>query len=66
MDDTTKLKTTIEVDVESYGNGTYDVYISHAGSSGAHYDKIDAKTIGEYTADLIDTLEESHSGKSYL
>lgn len=61
-----ELQTTISVDIKSNGNGTYDTYISTEGSSGSHYEAINAQTIGEYTADLIDTLEEVASGKSYL
>lgn len=60
-----KLQNTISIDIKSNGDGTYDTYISTE-SSGSHYEAITAQTIGEYTADLIDTLEESASGKSYL
>ena len=61
-----KLETTISIDVISNENGTYDTYISTENSSGSHYNAIDAKTIGEYTADLIDCLEEEASGNTYL
>lgn len=60
------MQSVIEIDVRSNGDGTYKAYISHEGSSGTQYDAIDAKTIGEYTADLIDTLEEAETGNSYL
>lgn len=60
------LQNTITIDIKSHDNGTYDTYIATEGSSGSHYDAINAKTIGEYTADLIDTLEEAASGKSYI
>lgn len=59
------VRTTIEIDIETFKNGTYDAYISHEGSSGASYKKINARQIGEYTADLIDTLEEADSGESF-
>lgn len=61
-----ELQTTISIDIKSNGDGTYDTYIATEGSSGSHYGAINAQTIGEYTADLIDTLEEAASGKSYL
>lgn len=61
-----KLETSITVDVISNEDGTYNTYISHEGSSGEQYDDIDAKTIGEYVADLVDCLEEAASGNLYL
>lgn len=60
------LDTIISVDVKSNNDGTYDTYIATENSSGSHYPAIDANKIGEYVADLIDTLEEEDSGKSYL
>ncbi|MBO5435147.1 hypothetical protein J6A31_04925 [bacterium] len=60
------LDTTILVDVKSNGDGTYDTYIATENSSGSHYPAIIANTVGEYVADLIDTLEEEDSGKSYI
>ena len=62
----TPLKTTITVDIISHQDGTYDTYIATENSSGAHYDAINATTIGNYVADLVDSLEEAYSGKSYL
>lgn len=59
------MNTTISVDVQGK-DGKYDVWIATESSSGSHYRDIDANKIGEYTADLIDTLEEADSGKSYL
>lgn len=59
------MNTTISVDVQGK-DGKYDVWIATEGGSGAHYHDIDATKIGEYTADLVDTLEEAESGKSYL
>lgn len=56
----------ISVDVQTFGNGHYDTYISTEGSSGAHYPDATAAQIGEYVADLIDTLEEEYNGNSYL
>lgn len=62
----TTLKTTITVDIVSHKDGTYNAYIATENSSGSHYDAINAATIGDYVADLIDSLEEAYSGKSYL
>lgn len=59
------MNTTISVDIQG-NDGKYDVWIATEGSSGSHYHDIDTAKIGEYTADLVDTLEESESGKSYL
>lgn len=59
------MNTTISVDVQGK-DGKYDVWIATEGGSGAHYHDIDATKIGEYTADLVDTLEEAESGKCYL
>ena len=59
------MNTTISVDVQGK-DGKYDVWIATEGGSGAHYHDIDATKIGEYTADLVDTLEEAESGKSHL
>lgn len=59
------MNTTISVDVQGK-NGKYDVWIATEGTSGNHYRDIDAAKIGEYTADLVDTLEEAETGKSYL
>lgn len=61
-----KLQTTISVDIKSNEDGTYDAWIATESSSGSHYPRIDAKHIGKYVADLVDTLEEASSGKSYL
>ena len=55
----------ISVDIKSNNNGTYDTYIVTETSSGEHYPKATASEIGEYVADLIDTLEED-TGNSYL
>lgn len=59
------MNTTISVDVRG-NDGKYDVWIATEGGSGAHYRDIDAAKIGDYTADLVDTLEEAESGKSHL
>ena len=59
------MNTTISVDAQGK-DGKYDVWIATEGGSGAHYHDIDATKIGEYTADLVDTLEEAESGKSHL
>lgn len=59
------MNTTISVDVQG-NDGKYDVWIATEGSSGSHYRDIDAAKIGEYTADLVDALEEAESGKSHL
>ena len=62
------MKNVITIDIESMSdnNGKYDVWIADEGGSGAHYQNIDAQTVGDYTADLIDCLEEADSGESYL
>ena len=59
------MRRTIEVDIEGQGP-KYDVYISHEGSSGSHYPEATAGQVGDYVADLIDCLQESESGQSYL
>lgn len=60
------MENTIFVDVKSNGNGKYDVWMSTKGNSGEHYPNLDAAEIGEYTADLVDCLEEADTGKRYL
>lgn len=59
------MNTTISVDVQG-SDGKYDVWIATDSGSGSHYRDIDAAKIGEYTADLVDTLDEAETGKSYL
>lgn len=51
----------ISIDLISYGNGSFDAYIAHDCSSGAHYDKIDKETIGKYVVDLIGDLEKNYT-----
>lgn len=58
--------TNISVDIMSNHDGTYDVYISTECSSGSHYPCITAAEIGDNVADLVDTLEEAATGKSFL
>lgn len=53
-----KLNTMITVDVKGNENGTYDAYIATECSSGSHYPEITADKIGEYVADLIESLNE--------
>ena len=48
----------ISVDVEHMEDGTYDVYISHEGSSGLHYQHVTAKEIGVLVEEEIETLNE--------
>lgn len=61
------MKNEITVDIESTKEeGKYDTWITSANCSGEHYPSITAKEIGENVADLIDTLEEGSSGKSFL
>lgn len=60
------LDTTVNIDIKSNNDGTYDAYIADICSSGAHYPAVSADKIGEHVADLIDTLEEATSGKSYF
>lgn len=61
-----KLLTNISLEVDTNHDGTYDIYLSTECSSGAHYENISAAKIGEYVADLVDTVEEANSGNSYL
>lgn len=56
----------ISVEVEFLGKGRYNTYISTECSSGANYPNITAKDIGSFVTDLVDTLEEEHSGESYV
>ena len=51
---------TISVDVELLSDGSYDVWISTEGSSGAHYTGISADTIGNNVADLVESLAENY------
>ena len=60
-----KLLTNISVEVNTNHDGTYDIYLSTECSSGEHYENISAAKIGEYVADLVDTVEEADSGNSY-
>lgn len=56
----------IHIDIKSNNDGTYDTYIATENSSGSHYKNINATQIGKHVAELVDVLEESNSGKSYL
>lgn len=60
------MENTINVDIISNGNGTYDTWISTEGSPGAHYPDASAEKIGVHVADLVDCLEEADSGRHYL
>lgn len=53
-----KLYENISIEIKGNGDGTYDTYIATESCSGEHYEAITAETIGEYVADLIDTLED--------
>lgn len=58
--------TEISITVDSHEDGTYDIYMATENSSGETCNNITARKIGENVADLIDTLEEANSGKSFL
>ena len=46
------------IDVILLNNGKYDVYISHSGSSGSHYENIIADDIGRLVADEVECFAE--------
>lgn len=48
------------VDVELQDNKLLDVYLSHEGSSGAHYKNVTSDKIGELLARLIDSVIENN------
>ena len=51
---------TISVDVELLSDGSYDVWISTEGSSGAHYRGISPSDVGSNVADLIECIAENY------
>ena len=55
----TKLGT-FEADVQLLEDGTFDAYISHEGSSGAHYEHVTADRIGVLVADDIECIAENY------
>lgn len=52
---------TFSVDVQMQGNGKFDVYIAHEGSSGEHYTDVTADKIGELVAGDIECIAESYA-----
>ncbi len=51
---------TFEADVKFLENGSYDVWLSHEGSSGSHYTDVSADRIGELLAGDIECFAESY------
>lgn len=51
-----------EVDVELMADGTFDVYLSHDGSSGEHYEHVSADRIGSLLADDIEAVAAENCG----
>ena len=51
---------TFDVDVQLMSDGTFDVYISHEGSSGEHYKHVTADRIGQLLADDIECIAENY------
>ena len=51
---------TFDVDVKLQPNGKFEVYISHAGSSGEHYIDVTADRIGELVAEDIEVVAEPY------
>lgn len=51
-----------EVDVELMEDGTFDVYLSHDGSSGEHYEHVSADRIGSLLADDIEAVAAENCG----
>lgn len=61
-----KILSNISLDVDTNNDGTYNIYLATENSSGESYKNISADEIGKHVANLIDSLEEADSGKSYL
>ena len=55
-----------EVDVELMEDGTFDVYLSHDGSSGEHYGQVSANRIGSLLADDIEAVGAENRGITKL
>ena len=51
---------TFDVDVNLLSDGTFDLYLSHEGSSGEHYEHITADRIGELVADDVECIAENY------
>ena len=51
---------TFDVDVSLLSDGTFDVYLSHEGSSGEHYEHVSADRIGELVADDVECIAENY------
>ncbi len=53
---------TFEADVELMEDGTFDVYLSHDGSSGEHYEHVSADRIGTLLANDIEAVAAENCG----
>lgn len=51
---------TFEADVIMFEDGTFDAYISHAGSSGRHYQNATADDIGNYVSEDVSIMAEAY------
>ena len=51
---------TFEADVKLLADGTFDVYLSHSGSSGENYKNVSSDRIGELVADDIECIAENY------
>ena len=54
------MEAVISVDVRSNERNTFDVWISHEGSSGFHYSGLTAAQVGEQVSDYIDCVEKGY------
>lgn len=60
------MEAVISVDVRSDGPSTFDVWISHEGSSGFHYSGLTAAQVGEQVSDYIDCVEKGYENRDYI
>lgn len=54
---------TFTIDVQLQENGKFDVWISHDGNSGSHYQDVNANWIGSLVADDIDAFAEEYKNE---
>lgn len=54
------MEASISIDIRNDGPNTFDVWISHEGSSGCHYSGLTAAQVGEQVADYIDCMAEGY------
>lgn len=54
---------TFTVDVLVQGNGLFDIYLAHEGSSGEHYTDVTADKIGELVADDIECIRDGYENE---